>query len=64
MSKKFSCFDLSSSEVKLIMKVTPKNTVNLLWILVTGRKIRKEPNKQDEKLFSTNNNKSKILPNS
>ena len=46
------------------MTVTPKNTVNLLWILVTGRKIRKEPNKQDEKLFSTNNNKSKILPNS
>ena len=45
------------------MKVTPKNTVNLLWILVTGPKIRK-PNKQDEKLFSTNNNKSKILPNS
>ena len=64
MSKKFSCFDLSSSEVKLIMKVTPKNTVNLLWILVTGPKIRKEPNKQDEKLFSTNNTKSKILPNS
>ena len=46
------------------MKVTPKNTVNVLWILVTGPKIRKEPNKQDEKLFSTNNNKSKILPNS
>ena len=46
MFKKFSCFGLSSLEMKRIIKLTTKNTVNLLWILVFGPKIRKELRKQ------------------